>query len=154
MMADLGLQAYRFSISWSRVLPDGRGKPNEDGLACYSKLVDLLLDHGITPERDAVPLGPPSELEALGGFRNRDTASYFADYATLMVRELGDRVSMWATFNEPWCHAYLGHAAGVHAPGLRDPTRRQSPSRTTSSWPTATASRRCAPNGTSCNSAR
>jgi beta-glucosidase len=121
MMADLGLQAYRFSISWSRVLPNGRGKPNDEGLAFYSKLVDLLLDQGITPNATLFHWDLPSELESLGGFRNRDTASYFADYATLMVRELGDRVSMWATFNEPWCHAYLGHAAGVHAPGLRDP---------------------------------
>jgi beta-glucosidase len=121
MMADLGLQAYRFSISWSRVLPNGRGKPNDEGLAFYSKLVDLLLDNGITPNATLFHWDLPSELESLGGFRNRDTASYFADYATLMVRELGDRVSMWATFNEPWCHAYLGHAAGVHAPGLRDP---------------------------------
>jgi beta-glucosidase len=120
MMADLGLQAYRFSISWSRVLPDGRGKPNDDGLAFYSKLVDLLLDHDITPNATLFHWDLPTELESIGGFRNRDTASYFADYATLMVRELGDRVSMWATFNEPWCHAYLGHAAGVHAPGLRD----------------------------------
>jgi beta-glucosidase len=120
MMADLGLQSYRFSISWSRVLPNGRGKPNDEGIAFYSKLVDLLLDHDITPNATLFHWDLPSELESLGGFRNRDTASYFADYATLMVRELGDRVSMWATFNEPWCHAYLGHAAGVHAPGLRD----------------------------------
>jgi beta-glucosidase len=120
MMADLGLRCYRFSITWSRVLPNGRGKPNDEGRAFYSKLVDLLLDHDITPNATLFHWDLPSELESLGGFRNRDTASYFADYATLMVRELGDRVSMWATFNEPWCHAYLGHAAGVHAPGLRD----------------------------------
>ena len=121
MMADLGLQAYRFSISWSRVLPDGRGRVNDEGVAFYSKLVDLLLEHGITPNATLFHWDLPSALESIDGFRNRDTASYFADYAALMVRELGDRVDMWATFNEPWCHAYLGHAAGVHAPGKRDP---------------------------------
>ena len=64
----------------------------------------------------------PQGLEEIGGFRNRDTVSWFGDYAALMVRELGDRVSMWSTFNEPWCYAYLGHAAGLHAPGLTDPS--------------------------------
>jgi beta-glucosidase len=121
MIAELGLQAYRFSISWSRVLPEGRGKVNDDGLAFYSKLVDLLLAHDIVPNVTLFHWDLPSALGAIGGFRNRDTASWFADYAALMVRELGDRVSMWATFNEPWCHAYLGHGSGVHAPGIRDP---------------------------------
>jgi beta-glucosidase len=122
MMADIGLRAYRFSISWSRVIPDGRGKPNDDGIAWYSRLVDLLLEHDITPNATLFHWDLPSGLEANGGFRNRDTAKWFADYAALMVRHLGDRVSMWATFNEPWCHAYLGHAAGYHAPGLTDPS--------------------------------
>jgi beta-glucosidase len=121
MMADIGLQAYRFSISWSRVIPDGRGKPNDEGIAWYSRLVDLLLAHDITPNATLFHWDLPSGLEAVGGFRHRDTAKWFADYAALMVRHLGDRVSMWATFNEPWCHAYLGHAAGYHAPGLTDP---------------------------------
>lgn len=120
MMADLGLRAYRFSISWSRVVPEGRGKPNEDGIAWYSRLVDLLLAHDIVPSVTLFHWDLPSGLEAIGGFRNRDTAKWYADYAALMVRHLGDRASMWATFNEPWCHAYLGHAAGYHAPGLTD----------------------------------
>ena len=120
MMAELGLQSYRFSISWSRVLPDGRGKPNPEGLAWYSRLVDLLLENKIVPCPTLFHWDLPSALEQLGGFRNRDTASWFADYATLMVGELGDRVSMWSTFNEPWCYAYLGHASGIHAPGLTD----------------------------------
>ena len=120
LMAELGLQSYRFSISWSRVLPEGRGKPNADGLAWYSKLVDLLLEHDIVPCPTLFHWDLPSALEANGGFRNRDTASWFADYATLMARELGDRASMWSTFNEPWCYAYLGHASGTHAPGFHD----------------------------------
>jgi len=120
MMAALGLQAYRFSISWSRVIPDGRGRPNDEGIAWYSRLVDLLLDHDITPCVTLFHWDLPSRLEAIGGFRERDTASWFAEYASLMARHLGDRVTMWATFNEPWCHAYLGHAAGYHAPGLTD----------------------------------
>ena len=120
MMAELGLQSYRFSISWSRVLPEGRGKVNADGIAWYSRLVDLLLSHDIVPCPTLFHWDLPSALEQIGGFRNRDTANWFSDYAALMVNELGDRVSMWATFNEPWCYAYLGHAAGIHAPGLHD----------------------------------
>ncbi len=120
MMADLGLRAYRFSISWSRVIPDGRGAPNEEGIAWYSRLVDLLLAHDIVPCPTLFHWDLPSALEARGGFRNRDTASWFADYATLMVDRLGDRVTMWSTLNEPWCYAFLGHAAGAHAPGMRN----------------------------------
>ena len=121
MMADLGLQSYRFSISWSRVLPDGRGNINQEGLDFYQRLVDRLLEYGIVPCPTLFHWDLPQALEELGGFRNRDTVSWFGDYAALMVRELGDRVHMWSTFNEPWCYAYLGHASGVHAPGLTDP---------------------------------
>lgn len=121
MMADLGLQSYRFSISWSRVMPDGRGAVNAEGLAFYQRLVDQLLEHGITPCPTLFHWDLPQGLEDIGGFRSRDTVSWFGDYAALMARELGDRVSMWSTFNEPWCYAYLGHASGRHAPGLTDP---------------------------------
>ncbi len=121
LMAELGLQSYRFSISWSRVMPDGRGEVNAEGVAFYSRLVDQLLAHGITPCPTLFHWDLPQGLEDIGGFRNRDTVSWFGDYAALMARELGDRVSMWSTFNEPWCYAYLGHAAGQHAPGLTDP---------------------------------
>jgi beta-glucosidase len=121
MMADLGLQSYRFSISWSRVMPDGHGGVNQEGVDFYQRLVDRLLEHGIVPCPTLFHWDLPQALEELGGFRNRDTVSWFGDYAALMVRELGDRVHMWSTFNEPWCYAYLGHAAGVHAPGLVDP---------------------------------
>ena len=121
LMAELGLQSYRFSISWSRVMPDGRGEVNAEGVAFYSRLVDQLLAHGIPPCPTLFHWALPQGLEDIGGFRNRDTVSWFGDYAALMARELGDRVSMWSTFNEPWCYAYLGHAAGQHAPGLTDP---------------------------------
>jgi beta-glucosidase len=119
-MVDLGLRSYRFSISWSRVMPQGRGRTNPEGLAFYHRLVDRLVENNIVPCATLFHWDLPSGLEEIGGFRNRDTASWFSDYAALMVAELGDRVTMWATLNEPWCHAYLGHAAGVHAPGLTD----------------------------------
>ena len=121
LMADLGLQSYRFSIAWSRVIPDGRGRVNGEGLAWYHRLVELLLENGIKPCATLFHWDLPQGLEDVGGFRNRDTVSWFGDYAALMARELGDRVTMWSTFNEPWCYAYLGHVAGYHAPGLTDP---------------------------------
>jgi beta-glucosidase len=120
MMADLGLRSYRFSIAWPRVMPDGRGRVNAEGLAFYHRLVELLLDNDITPCATLFHWDLPQGLEDIGGFRNRDTVSWFADYAALMARELGDRVTMWSTFNEPWCYAYLGHVGGYHAPGLVD----------------------------------
>lgn len=121
MMADLGLQTYRFSISWSRVMPEGRGKTNAEGIAFYHRLIEALLARDIVPCPTLFHWDLPQGLEDIGGFRNRDTVSWFGDYAQLMAREFGDAVSMWSTFNEPWCHAYLGHAAGYHAPGLTDP---------------------------------
>ncbi len=120
LMADLGLQTYRFSISWPRVIPDGRTRANQAGLAWYHRLVDLLLEHDITPCPTLFHWDLPIGLEEIGGFRNRDTVSWYADYAALMAQEFGDRVTMWSTFNEPWCYAYLGHGAGIHAPGLKD----------------------------------
>jgi beta-glucosidase len=121
LMADLGLPAYRFSFSWPRVLPEGRGVPSSSGLAQYHALVDLLLEHGIEPVPTLFHWDLPQALEGLGGFRRRDCAWWFAEYAELMVREFGDRVSRWSTLNEPWCFAYLGHASGEHAPGITDP---------------------------------
>jgi beta-glucosidase len=121
MMADLGLQTYRFSIAWSRVIPDGRGRVNNEGLAFYHRLIEQLLEHDIKPCATLFHWDLPQDLEEIGGFRSRDTVSWFGDYAALMAREFGDTVSMWSTFNEPWCYAYLGHASGYHAPGLTDP---------------------------------
>jgi beta-glucosidase len=121
MMAELGLQTYRFSISWSRVIPDGRTRPNPEGIAFYHRLIERLLEHDIEPCPTLFHWDLPTGLEEIGGFRNRDTCSWFADYAALMAQEYGDKVRMWSTFNEPWCFAFLGHATGHHAPGLRDP---------------------------------
>jgi beta-glucosidase len=120
LMAALGLQAYRFSISWSRVLPEGHGAANQEGLDFYRRLVDRLSEHGITPCATVFHWDLPQVLEDEGGFRNRRILDWYADYAALLARELGDRVTMWATFNEPWVYAFLGHASGVHAPGLTD----------------------------------
>ncbi|GGV06949.1 beta-glucosidase [Actinomadura cremea] len=118
-MARLGVGAYRFSISWSRVLPGG--EPNAKGIDFYSRLVDELLDHGIAPVATLYHWDLPQDLEDAGGWPARDTAMRFADYAERMGRALGDRVHTWTTLNEPWCSAFLGYASGVHAPGRTDP---------------------------------
>jgi beta-glucosidase len=120
LMKELGHQTYRFSISWSRVLPEGRGKVNREGLAFYEQLVEELLKYDIVPCPTLFHWDLPQGLEDIGGFRNRDTVGWFGDYAALMAKALGDRVTMWSTFNEPWCYAYLGHGAGNHAPGIRN----------------------------------
>lgn len=119
LMADLGMNAYRFSISWSRVQPDGVGSANPRGVAFYRRLVEALLERGITPYATLYHWDLPQPLEDLGGWLNRDTAERFADYAQLVVDELGDLVTNWITLNEPWCAAFLGYASGVHAPGKR-----------------------------------
>ncbi|MFL6143514.1 MAG: GH1 family beta-glucosidase [Labedaea sp.] len=121
MMADLGLSAYRFSVSWPRVLPGGRGPVNERGLAYYERLVDELLRHGIMPVLTLYHWDLPQELEDAGGWGERDTAARFADYASVLAARLGDRVPLWTTLNEPWCAAFLGYASGEHAPGHTDP---------------------------------
>jgi beta-glucosidase len=118
-MAELGIGAYRFSISWSRVLPDGT--PNQKGMDFYSRLVDELLEHGIAPVATLYHWDLPQVLEDAGGWPERDTARRFADYAERIGRVLGDRVHTWTTLNEPWCSAFLGYASGVHAPGRTDP---------------------------------
>ncbi|GLZ13349.1 beta-glucosidase [Actinomadura sp. NBRC 104425] len=118
-MAELGLRAYRFSISWSRVLPEGRFNPI--GMDFYSRLVDELLERGIAPVVTLYHWDLPQELEDAGGWPLRDTAHRFAEYATRVGQALGDRVHTWTTLNEPWCSAFLGYASGVHAPGRTDP---------------------------------
>jgi beta-glucosidase len=118
-MSELGLKAYRFSISWSRVLPGGR--LNADGVDFYSRLVDGLLERGIAPVATLYHWDLPQDLEDAGGWPARDTALRFADYAQAIGQALGDRVHTWTTLNEPWCSAYLGYAAGVHAPGRTEP---------------------------------
>ncbi|OKJ00587.1 beta-glucosidase [Streptomyces sp. CB01249] len=117
LMKQLGLKAYRFSISWSRVQPTGRGPAVQRGLDFYRKLVDELLEAGITPVATLYHWDLPQELEDAGGWPERATAERFADYTAIMAGALGDRVGTWTTFNEPWCSAFLGYGSGVHAPG-------------------------------------
>jgi beta-glucosidase len=119
LMAELGLNAYRFSIAWPRILPQGRGQPNQPGLDFYSRLVDLLLAKGITPIATLYHWDLPLALYQRGGWRNRDTALAFAEYADAVALRLGDRVRWWVTHNEPWCTAYLGYVTGEHAPGIQ-----------------------------------
>ncbi|MBA2806391.1 beta-glucosidase [Streptomyces sp. KM273126] len=121
LMAELGLDAYRFSVSWSRVQPTGRGPAVQVGLDFYRRLVDELLSHGIKPAVTLYHWDLPQELEDAGGWPERDTAYRFAEYAQLVGEALGDRVEHWMTLNEPWCTAFLGYASGVHAPGRTEP---------------------------------
>lgn len=117
LMKDLGLTAYRFSIAWPRIQPTGSGEVNRTGLGFYSRLVDGLLARGIRPVATLYHWDLPQALEDANGWVNRDTAYRFAEYASLVVDSLGDRVHTWTTFNEPWCSAYLGYGSGAHAPG-------------------------------------
>jgi beta-glucosidase len=120
-MAELGLSAYRFSVSWPRVQPTGRGPADPRGLDFYSRLVDGLLERGIEPWLTLYHWDLPQALEDAGGWPVRDTAGWFADYAALVHGALGDRVRVWTTLNEPWCSAFLGYGSGEHAPGRQDP---------------------------------
>ncbi len=117
LMHDLGLQAYRFSIAWARVLPEGHGRVNRSGLDFYARLVDALLACGIQPCITLYHWDLPAALDDRGGWLNRDVAGWFGDYAHIIFRALGDRVPLWATLNEPWVVADAGYLHGVHAPG-------------------------------------
>jgi len=120
LMASLGVDAYRFSISWPRVLPDGRGAPSHRGLDFYRRLVDGLRARGIEPLATLYHWDLPQALHDAGGWPARDTAERFAEYAALMYEQLGGVVTRWVTHNEPWVTAFLGHAYGTKAPGRRD----------------------------------
>ena len=111
---------YRFSTSWARVLPEGRGTPNAAGLDFYDRLVDGLLERGLKPAATLYHWELPSPLADLGGWRNRDIASWFADFTEIIMGRIGDRVWSAAPINEPWCVAWISHFLGHHAPGLRD----------------------------------
>lgn len=119
LMRELGLKAYRFSISWSRVFPDGTGRVNAGGLGFYERLVDELLANGITPNATLFHWDLPAALDDRGGWLNRDIAEWFGDYARVMFDALGDRVPMWATLNEPWVVTDGGYLHGALAPGHR-----------------------------------
>jgi beta-glucosidase len=120
LMKELGLDAYRFSVSWPRVRPR-HGAVNPAGIAFYDSLVDELLGAGLDPWLTLYHWDLPQELEDAGGWANRDTAYRFAEYAMSVHEALGDRVTRWTTLNEPWCAAFLGYAAGAHAPGRQEP---------------------------------
>ena len=119
-MQRLGISAYRFSTAWPRVLPQGKGQINEAGLAFYDRLVDALLAARITPWLCFYHWDLPQTLQDLGGWQTRDIANWFTDYAMIVHRRLGDRVKRYATFNEPNVISVLGHALGLHAPGVTD----------------------------------
>ncbi|HET6680228.1 MAG TPA: GH1 family beta-glucosidase [Gemmatimonadaceae bacterium] len=120
LMRELGLTAYRFSIAWARVLPNGTGSVNAGGLSFYERLVDTLLAAGITPSATLYHWDLPAALDDRGGWLNPDIAHWFADYATTMFNALGDRVPMWATLNEPWVVTDGGYLHGALAPGHRN----------------------------------
>lgn len=120
LLADGGFDAYRFSFAWPRILPEGTGAINDKGLAFYDRLLDGMLERGLKPYATLYHWDLPSALEDRGGWRNRDIAHWFADYAQIVARHFGDRLASVATINEPWCAAFLSHYLGVHAPGLRD----------------------------------
>jgi beta-glucosidase len=119
LMRELGLDAYRFSIAWPRVFPEGRGRVNEPGLDFYDRLVDELLAQGIEPYPTLYHWDLPQALEERGGWPARDTVEAFGEYVEAVVARLGDRVSRWITQNEPWVVSWLGYGRGEHAPGRR-----------------------------------
>ena len=120
MIAGLGVDKYRFSVSWPRIQPGGRGPVNPKGVDFYSRLVDELLARGVDPWLTLYHWDLPQELEDAGGWPHRDTAYRFAEFAGLVHDALGDRVPTWTTLNEPWCSAVLGYDTGRHAPGRTD----------------------------------
>ncbi|HAZ31458.1 MAG TPA: beta-glucosidase, partial [Dehalococcoidia bacterium] len=120
LMKELGLRAYRFSISWPRVLPKGRGNINKPGLDFYHRLIDELLGAGIEPWLCLYHWDLPQSLQDKGGWANRDIVQHFASYTALIARQFGDRVKKWVVLNEPAVVAVAGHLQGIHAPGIRD----------------------------------
>jgi beta-glucosidase len=120
LMARLGVGAYRFSVAWPRIQPDGSGRPNPAGVAWYDRLIDALLERGIQPAPTLYHWDLPQALEDGGGWLNRETVERFGDYASHCYEAFGDRVRTWFTINEPWVAATLGYRLGIHAPGYRD----------------------------------
>lgn len=120
LIAAGGFDAYRFSTSWARILPNGRGKVNEQGLDFYDRLVDKLCEKNIAPHLTLYHWELPAVLADLGGWRNRDIGDWFADYTQIVIDRLGDRLASVAPINEPWCVSWLSHMLGHHAPGLKD----------------------------------
>ncbi|MGC7101752.1 GH1 family beta-glucosidase [Amycolatopsis lurida] len=121
LMADLGVDSYRLSTSWSRIIPDASGKPNPAGLDFYDRLLDAVRDKGITPVVNLFHWDLPQWAQDAGGWQNRDTVARFTEYAAVVAGRLGDRVGTWAAINELFEHFALGHVTGEHAPGLTLP---------------------------------
>lgn len=120
LMKDLGIQTYRLSISWPRIFPEGRGRPNPQGIEFYKKLINLLIQNKIKPAVTLFHWDLPQKLQDIGGWANREVAGYFADYARYLFQELGDLVPIWITINEPSVYSFVGHNEGRHAPGISD----------------------------------
>ncbi len=123
LMAEMGMQSYRFSISWPRLLPRGRGTVNEAGVKFYSDLIDALLEHNIEPMITLYHWDLPQALQDEGGWEARSTAEAFEEYARLCYQRYGDRVKLWSTFNETVCFIGFGYITGGHPPGVQNPAR-------------------------------
>jgi beta-glucosidase len=120
LMRELGVDAYRFSIAWPRIIPAGSGAVNQKGIDFYKRLLDALLEAGIEPWATLYHWDLPQPLQDAGGWTNRDTVERFCEYADVITKALGDQVNHWFTVNEPWIVSFLGYGIGVHAPGERD----------------------------------
>jgi len=124
LLSDLGINSYRFSISWSRIFPDGRGKVNQKGMDYYSKIIDSLLERNITPFVTLYHWDLPLTLqERINGWESRDMVGYFGDYSQFLFENFGDRVKKWITLNEPFCSSHVCYLFGELAPGIKDPKR-------------------------------
>jgi beta-glucosidase len=120
LMSELGMQAYRFSVAWPRIQPEGSGPANQKGLDFYRRLVDGLRQRSIEPMLTLYHWDLPQALEDLGGWTNRNTSERFAEYAGIVYEALSDNVGFWITLNEPWVSAWMGYGLDVHAPGHKD----------------------------------
>ena len=120
LLRGLGATAYRFSLAWPRIQPEGRGLPSRPGMDHYAAFIDALLESGIQPAVTLYHWDLPQSLQDSGGWPARDTAHRFAEFADIALRAFGDRVRLWFSLNEPWCSSHLGHILGIHAPGIRD----------------------------------
>ncbi|NLK21702.1 MAG: beta-glucosidase [Epulopiscium sp.] len=120
LLKEMGVQTYRFSISWPRIFPEGRGNPNEKGVEFYRNLISLLNKYGIKPAVTLYHWDLPQKLQDIGGWANREVVNYYVEYASYIFEEFGQSVPIWITHNEPWVVSFLGYGFGVHAPGIKD----------------------------------
>ena len=120
LLRDLGVNTYRFSLSWPRIMPDGSGRVNQKGLDFYARIVDRLLEYQIQPNATLYHWDLPQALQERGGWVARDSVQWFTDYAEVVFKQLGDRIPLWSTINEPWVVAFLGYYSGVMAPGIQN----------------------------------